>query len=136
MAVLQGWKYDPEYQTKPVIYSADATEGLLYKKSDASTSPMTVVVCTAGAKPYGVAESDVDISEDGTRGTVVTGGLVPLTAAAAVTDTDVPLKAAASGQVTPCTTDLDVIVGYAEHTASSGSVVLVDITLMGSIYGV
>lgn len=134
MAELQGWKFIYGQDTKPVIYSADCTEGLLYKKSDASTSPMTVVVCTAGAKPYGVAPETRDISEVGSRGTVVVKGLVPLTAAAAITETDTPVKAAASGQVTPCTADQDIIVGYPEHTAESGSIVLVDITLMGSFY--
>jgi hypothetical protein len=135
MAVLQGWDFVYGRDTKPVIYSADCTEGLLYKKSDASTSPMTVIVCTAGALPFGAAPEDRDISEVGARGTVVARGKVPLVAAAAITDTDVPLKAAASGQVTPCTTDLDIIVGYAQHTAASGSIVLVDLAQMGSQYG-
>lgn len=135
MAVLQGWTFKYGRDTMPVIYSADCTEGLLYKQSDDTTSPMTVVVCTAGALPRGAAPETRDISEVGARGTLVKNGLVPLTAAAAVTDTDVPLKAAASGQVTPCTTNNDIIVGYAQHTAESGSIVLVDLAQMGSQYG-
>lgn len=136
MADLQGWKYDYVQDTMAVILALDATEGLLQKVSDASTSPMTVTTCGAGEVPVGASESDVDISEDGTRSTVVRNGWAPLTAAAAVTDATLPLKAAASGQVTPVTTDKDVIVGYPLHTASSGSIVLVDLNLMGSFYTV
>lgn len=134
MAVLQGWNYDEGKETKPVIYSADCTEGLVYKKSDASTVPMTVVVGTAGAMPFGVCPKTLDISEDGARGRVVVDGFAPLVLAAAVTDTDVPVKLAANGQVTPCDTDQDIIVGMPQHTAESGSIVLVDLALMGSFY--
>ena len=62
-------------------------------------------------------------------------GQAPMTAAAAITDTDVPLKAAAAGQVTPVTSNNDVIIGRAQHTASSGSIVLVDLQIAASYYG-
>lgn len=136
MAVLQGARYDQTYDTWAVQVAGDVTEATLAKISDASTEPVTVTSCGAGEVPYGVFEETVDYSEDGGRTSVVRGGIVYLTAAAAITDATLPVKAAASGQVTPVDTDLDVIVGYPLHTASSGAIVAVDLKLMGSFYGV
>ena len=134
MADLQGWKYNKQDDVMAVIHAADVTEGNLLAVSDASTSPMTTAIAGAGEVPVGATPQTVDISEDGTRGTAVRNGWAPLTAAAAVTDCTLPVKCAASGQVTPVTTTLDVVVGYPLHTASSGSIVLVDLKNMGTFY--
>ena len=75
-------------------------------------------------------------SEDGDDGEIMTSGVAVCTAAAAITDITLPVKAAASGQVTPVTTDLDVIVGMPLNTAANGSLVAIDLKLLGSFYGV
>ena len=134
--VAPGARYNSTYDTLAVQVGADVTIRTLATISDASTNPPTVTTAGAGEAPFGVFEESVDYSEDGGRTTVIRNGLVVLTAAAAITDVTVPLKAAASGQVTPCDTDLDKIVGYPINTTDSGDLVTVDLKLMGSIYGV
>jgi hypothetical protein len=128
---VRGWRVDTY---KAVTLSGDCTKGLVATISDASTNPPTVTDAGAGEMPEGVYTETVDVSEEGYRSQVATEGLVVCTAAAAVTDTTVPLKCAASGQVTPCDTDQDVIIGKATHTCDSGDLVQIDLALMGSYY--
>lgn len=136
MSVLQGAKYVIGVDTEAAQVAGDVSEYTIATISDASTSPCTVTTAGANEVAYGVFAEDVDYSEDGGRTTVIRNGQVPLTAADAITDATVPLKAAASGQATPCTADLDNIIGMPMHTAAAGAIVLVDLKLMGSIYGV
>lgn len=130
---LRGERWD---SFQAVTCDADCTPRVLAKISDASTNPPTVTVCGAGEAAIGVYTETLDISADGARSQIVKTGLVLLTAAAAITDASLPVKAAASGQVTPVTTDLDYIVGKPTHTCDSGDLVQVDLSLLGSYYGV
>ena len=135
MSDLQGWIYDPVYDTKPCIYAADIAEGNVLAISDATTSPMTVAIAGAGDVPVGVAPRTMDISEDGARGAMVTHGQVPILLAAAVTDATLPVMTAATGTGTPVTANNDVILGYPQTTKAISTICLVDIHLMGSFYG-
>ena len=132
---LQGARYDSRYDTWAVQVGGDVTIRTVAKISDASTNPCTVTTCGAGENPYGVFEESVDYSEDGGRTSVIRNGIVVVTAAAAITNCTLPVKAAASGQVTPVTTNNDIIVGYPLHTADSGDLIAVDLKLMGGFYG-
>ena len=129
-AVLQGWKIDRKHNI-PVTLSADVTEGQIGK----ITANDTAAVCGAGEVPRGVYFRDVDISEDGTAGELMTSGVAVCIAAAAITDITLPVMAAATGTVTPVTANNDIIVGLPLNTAASGSLVAVDLKLLGSFYG-
>jgi hypothetical protein len=137
MAVLQGSNYDPIRDTFAARITADVTEARFAKISSAAAgSPALVVEGTAGAVPYGVFQDSVDYSVEGGRITLIRNGYVKMTAAAAITDANIPLKIGANGNPTPCDTDKDVIAGTPMHTAASGESVLVDLKLMGSFYTV
>ncbi len=136
MAVLQGCTYNPHLDTYAVQVTADLAAAKVVKISDASLSPCLVVIGTAGCVPYGVSEATIDYSVDGGRTTVIRNGYVKMTCAAAITDASIPVKAGASGNITPCDTDKDVIVGYPIHTAANGDAALIDLKLMGSFYTV
>ena len=133
---LPGSKYDQTHDTEACQVGADVTKGTFAKISDATTEPITLVLCGAGEAVYGVFEEDVDYSEDGGRTSVVRNGLVPMATGAAITDASIPVKSDASGLPTPCDTDLDAVGGMPMYTADSGDTVLIDLKLMGSIYGV
>jgi hypothetical protein len=132
---LSGARYNQTYDTLAVLVAGDVAKQTVAVISSAATRPATVTTAGAGEVPYGVFEETVDYSEDGGRTSVIRNGIVMLTAAAAITDVNVPLKAAASGQVTPVTANNDVIVGKALYTADSGDIIAVDLKLMGSYYG-
>jgi hypothetical protein len=135
MAVLQGARYEQKYDTLTAQVGGDVVKGTVAVVSSGATYPMTVTTAGAGGVPVGVFEETVDYSEDGGVTSLIRGGLVPLTAGAAVTDITLPVKCAATGTVTPVTANNDVIVGYPLHTAASGAIVLVDLKVMGSFYG-
>jgi hypothetical protein len=130
MAVIPGYKINHAKST-PVDLSEDVTQWQVGKWSALDTA----AVAGAGEMPAGIFPESVDISEDGTRLELVRGDLVPCIVAAAVSDLDVPLTTAASGTVTPCTTDQDPIVGKPITLQSTvGGLVLVDLSLLGSYY--
>ena len=127
-----GWKIEHEYNI-PVTLAADVTAGQVAK----ITATDTGNVCGSGEVPRGVYFRDVDISEDGTRGEIMTKGVASCLCAAAITDISLPVKAAASGTVTPVTSNNDIIVGYPLNTqAVVGGFVSVDLTALGTFYGV
>lgn len=130
MAVIPGYKINHE-KSLPVTLSEDVTQWQIGKL----TAVDTAAVCGAGEMPAGVFPETVDISEDGTSLELVRGDFIPCLAAAAITNINVPLTTAASGTVTPCTTDQQPIVGKPITLQSTvGGLVLVDLTLLGSYY--
>ena len=130
MATLPGWKIDHK-KSIAVDSASDVSEGQVGKLTAVDTAD----VCGAGEMPAGVFPRDVDISEDGARTELVRGDVAVCIAAAAISSLTTPVKAAASGTVTPCTTDQDIIVGMPLTTqATVGGYVLVDLSLMGSYY--
>lgn len=132
MATSPGWKID-HAKSIAVNAAVDVTEGQIGKLTAADTAN----VCGAGEMPAGVFPRDVDISEDGARTELVRGRYAVCLAAAAITDIALPLTTAATGTVTPCTTDLDPIVGYPiTLQATVGGQVLVDLSALGTYYGV
>jgi hypothetical protein len=133
---VPGARYNQKYDTFAVQVGADVTKGTFATISDATTEPITVATAGAGAAVLGVFEEDVDYSEDGGRTSIVRNGFVPMATGAAITDSTIPVKSDASGLPTPCDTDLDAVGGMPMYTADSGDTVLVDLKLMGSIYGV
>jgi hypothetical protein len=134
--MIPGSRYDQTHDTWAVQVAGDVTKQTFAKISDATTEPVTVTTAGAGEAVYGVFEETVDYSEDGGRTTVIRNGLVAMPTGAAVTDATIPVKSDASGKPTPCDTDLDAVGGMPMYTVDSGDTVLVDLKLMGSIYGV
>lgn len=129
MALKQGWKINYD-TTVAVDVAADVSEGQLGKL----TAESTAAIAGAGDTPAGWFSRDIDISEDGTRTELVRGDEVVGIAAAAVT-INAKVKAAASGTVTPCTDDGDIIAGVALSAQGTvGGDVLIDPTLMGSYF--
>lgn len=131
MALLPGWKID-YCKSVAVDLAADVSEGQVLKLTAANTAD----VCGAGDVPAGLASRDVDISEDGTRSELVRGDIGVAIVAAAITDITLPVKAAADGTVTPCTTNNDIIVGKPLTLQSTvGGYVLLDLSTLGTYYG-
>lgn len=110
MASLYGWKINHEGDVA-VDFTADIEEGDLVTAAGA--------VCGSGGVAAGVASRDIDISEDGARGEYHTSGTMVSFVAAAVTDVTIPIKPAADGTVTPCTTDKDFYVGWPQQTQAT-----------------
>lgn len=134
--MIPGSRYNPTYDTYAVQVAGDVTEATFATISDATTEPITVATAGAGAAVIGVFEETVDYSEDGGRTSLIRNGLVPMATGAAITDSTIAVKSDASGKPTPCDTDLDAIGGMPLYTCDSGDTVLIDLKLMGSIYGV
>ncbi len=131
MAVTYGWKINYE-KNIPVTLAADVSEGQVGKLTGADTAD----VCGSGDVPRGVFFRDVDISEDGTNGEMMTADFAVCTVAAAVSSITLPLKAAAAGTVTPVTANNDIIVGFPMNLqATTGGQVLVDLSQIGTFYG-
>ena len=135
MAVTKGWQYTPGKDTRPVILATDVTESNVLTITVDTTTPVTVGICGAAGVPYGVTPKTVDISEDGAQQTAVRDGIVVCIAAAAVTDLTIPLTTAASGQVTPCTVNNQIVLGKPLNLAALGEQVSVDLSTMGTYYG-
>lgn len=130
MATLPGWNINYD-KSLPVNASEDVTEGQIGKL----TAVDTAAVCGAGEMPAGVFPRTVDISEDGARTELVRGDVAVCIAAAAITSLSVPLTTAATGTVTPCSSDQQPIVGYPlTLQASVGGYVLVDLAQLGGYY--
>ena len=110
MATLVGWNIDRRFSRK-ITLTEDVSEGQLVLASGA--------VAGAGEVAAGVVDRDVDISEDGTTAEIHAGGTMVSAVAAAVSDLTIPLKVAASGTVTPCTTDQDYYIGWPRETQST-----------------
>lgn len=130
MGFKQGWKID-ENRSVPVTISADVAEGQIGKL----TAEGVAAICGAGEMPAGVFPEDRDVSEGETETQLVRANIGVSAAAAAVSSLTTPVKAAAAGTVTPCTTDQDIIVGMPLNAqATVGGDVKIDLTLMGSYY--
>lgn len=130
MSVLPGWKINYD-KSLPVDAAADVTEGQVGKLTAVDTAD----VCGAGEMPAGVFPRTVDISEVGARTELVRGDVAVCIAAAAISSLTVPLTTAATGTVTPCTSDQQPIVGYPLTLQSSvGGYVLVDLSQLGGYY--
>lgn len=130
MGTQPGWKIDHK-KSIPVFAANDVVEGQVGKL----TSEYIADICGAGEMPAGVFPRSVDISEVGALTELVRGDQAVCIAAAPIVSLTIPLKAAAAGAVTPCTTDQDIIVGMplTLQTTINGHVT-VDLTLMGSYY--
>jgi hypothetical protein len=103
MATSKGWLIDPSGNV-PVDFTEDVSEHNLVTAAGA--------ICGSGELAAGIVSEDLDISEFGARGVYHTKGNMVALCAAAITDITVPIKPAASGTVTPATTDKDYIVGW------------------------
>lgn len=110
MATGRGWNIDHRYDI-PVTLTEDVSECDLVLASGA--------VAGAGEVAAGAVSRDVDISEDGTRCELHAGGIMIGLCAAAITDLTIPIKAAASGTITPCDTDKDYYVGWPLHVQAT-----------------
>lgn len=103
MATSKGWNIDRSGDVA-VDFTEDVSEHDLVTAAGA--------IAGAGDLAAGIVSEDLDISEYGARGVYHTKGTMVALCAAAITDLDVPLKAAADGAVTPATSDKDYYVGF------------------------
>ena len=104
MAAGRGWNID---------HAGDVAVDFTEDVSECDLVTAAGAVCGSGEVAAGAVSRDIDISADGARGEYHTRGKMVGLCAAAITDRDVPLKPAASGTVTPATTDKDWCCGWA-----------------------
>jgi hypothetical protein len=132
MGLLPGWNIDHN-KSLAVDVATDVAEGQIGKL----TAVDTAAICGAGEMPAGVFPRSVDYSEVGGRTELVRGNHAVCIAAAAISSITTPLTTAADGEVTPCTTNNDPIVGYPLTLQSTvGGYVVVDLSALGTFYGV